>query len=112
MTKLTNEAVAKALGYRCTNKTGGIWFAPNDPMSKRPLRELPDFIHSLDAITAEIEAREMNYTVSFSTLASDSFATVWDPSDGKGVKRATRSREKTAPLALCAALLAYLKDRP
>ncbi len=107
--KLTDQKVAKALGWAHPEKenTWAYWMRPDGaPFGKE---DLPPWTTSLNAITAEYYARKIRFNVA------------WDPTgawaEADGSKRHFCVREDTAPLdqaalALCAALLAYLKEHP
>lgn len=100
--KLTNASVAKALGYRMTR--GGqhtifSWWTPTGMQC-----QLPAFTTSLDAIVGEIEARGLTYELE---AYNDS---VNGPRARVGRKTVVWQVWKTAPLALCQALLEFLKS--
>jgi hypothetical protein len=118
--KLTDEIVAKALGWKrvydgnthVQTRTGlkmvrvYDWQHPDYPHPGEGWGVKP-YTTSLDAIVGEIEARGLDYTVSNTKQANvhkakRAFALVKDDA----------AQGDTAQLALCAALLAYLKENP
>ncbi len=116
--KLTDEKVAKALGWkrkRLKYQDCGLGhstfpqtvYATGNPKTPFwPADGLPAFTTSLDAIVAEIEARGLAYEVC-NALIGGYYGTV-----GTAESSGPKSHADTAPLALCAALLAYLKEHP
>lgn len=90
---LTDEKVAKALGLKAGKKT----YKPGKFLAWKPL---PKWTTSLDAIVAEIEALGLEWETGGSKNRHPHNSIVEHHiADGE-----------TAPLALCAALLAYLKE--
>lgn len=116
MKKLTDENVAKALGWYQMQTTGFIttvWKTPNVAARKRHPdasihNRLPAFTTSLDAIVAEIEARGLVWTIYMMNGSKDYRAEV-DTILGHPNNQYFAN---TAPLALCAALLSYLAAKP
>ena len=109
MKPLTNEAVAKALGWYA-GKVKGQWWNWKRPSDHMPLNdyEIPHFTTSLDAIVGEIEARKLAWAVGSSQKDTEArVGKTFDASKTYFIEQA-----KTAPLALCHALLAYLKVNP
>jgi len=107
--KLTNETVAKALGWKLTHrqtKAACGWTSPSGELSYGTSSSWPKWTTSLDAIVAEIEARKLRWTVHNSIGPYYAFVGKW----GSGDMRQMNAPHATAPLALCAALLAYLKS--
>lgn len=92
--KLTDESVAKALGW--LSLKGYPKWQMRAPDGE--IRNCPNFTTSLDAIVAEIEARGLDWCL------SENFS----DSCGASVELSS-AKEKTPALALCAALMAYLK---
>ena len=93
--RLSDEIVAKALGWHYE-----FWGCPG----------LPEWTTSLDAIVVEIEARGLRWSISRQMNHGDGFvAQVFSKETHPHEKFSTSPLSKTAPLALCAALLAYLK---
>lgn len=110
MKKLTDAIVAKALGFKPEPGNPKWLMNPARPRDEffTHITDLPHFTTSLDAIVAEIEMRRLWWLVSHSEPnRGDFYAQV----EGKlvGTPRGL-ANAKTAPLALCASLLAYLKD--
>lgn len=106
MKRLTDEQVAKALGWVCKyphrlNNAG--WRKPGDV----GLHRLPFFTTSLDAIVAEVEARGLKWAVANLDQKRKPLAWV-----RKFHSNQAEARSLTPALALCAALLAYLKENP
>lgn len=125
--KITDESMAKTLGWKWEAK-GRLYNYPKGADGKILIKEyacrhygvfkkgekhlhkefLPKWTTSLDAIVAEIEARELEFIVQ-SQLTSRGNFTAWvcggdENSEGKW------EYDETAPLALCAALLGYLRE--
>lgn len=115
--KMTDENVAQALGYVPFPWGGEKWchFSnPHDQKSRRkknilyPRHQLPAFTTSLDAIVAEIKARGLMYQLIWIGKGKDkAIGEVGPP-----LNQATARYAATEALALCAALLAYLKEKP
>lgn len=110
MKKLTDEDVAKALGWKYEGAGKGnppVWWKGVPPeLAHRGIKP-PPFTTSLDSIVAEIEARQLGWGVMFANSNSlyegqvESLIIGGPRTQGGGI---------TAPLALCHALLAYLKE--
>lgn len=108
--KLTDEAIARALGWTCGRDAVGHHCFPESLKGHQNIncrKECPAFTTSLDAIVAEIEARELTWEAGH--YGHGFYARV---QGGIGKLGSWVNKEKTAPLALCAALLAYLKEQP
>lgn len=104
--KLTDEVVAMALGWTAMPIDGREVFFPPKKQAKKWARYLyayPAFTTSLDTIVAEIEARRLPWNVAgpWKITGMDYCASV---------NHSDLHRDKTAPLALCAALLQYIKS--
>ena len=107
--KLTDEKVAEALGYFLTTK-GGVPSirkrTADNKWDRGSSLRLPAFTTSLDAIVAEIEARGLAWFVqnnaSEEGVNEEYFAEV----DNQRFS----AHASSAPLALCAALLQFLKE--
>ena len=119
---LTNETVSKALGK--------IKDVPKSYWKKARLKpiagvkyffdewgcliaDLPRYTTDLNLITAEIEARGLYWEVGPTVRQGKrfcSYSAKLEPS-GSTPGKAVRCAAKTASLALCMALLAYLKER-
>ena len=117
MKKLTNEIVAKALGWKNlgSRKIGSVikpithkgWWYPNGDFFSYATP--PPFTTSLDAIVAEIEAREVTWLVENGLgIEGDGGPHYYAEVQGNHCS----ARADTAPLALCQALLSYLKEKP
>lgn len=124
--KLTNEKVAKALGWeslmspRAKGRLECYWQRSRSkaglPPSNNPAKWTdehfgpPHFTTSLDAIVSEIEARGLNWEVLMFSGGHGFWGKVykWD----RGSDSLISQDAKTAPLALCSALLSYLKESP
>ena len=117
--KLTDEAVAKALGWWCGKLSKADkrrWWKWERPIDHMLLNddELPRFTTSLDAIVAEIEARGLWWQVKFAPAVRKDWE---DTQANAGLGEQGRDAigkwadASTAPLALCAALLADLKEQ-
>lgn len=103
MKKLTDEKVAKALGWKVMDRHPTLWRNPED--FREVTEELPNWTTSLDAIVAEIEARGLSFRIVSSVTPKGR------PKMYEGEIRGYEvCYEPGAPLALCAALLAYLKE--
>lgn len=106
---LTNEKVARALGYYVSkNAHGTLTVKPPhkkypDLPSTQQAKKLPAFTTSLDAIVAEIEARGLYWECG----KPKGGYWAWVGSD-RDLRQ--QFNNDTAPLAICAALLAYLKE--
>lgn len=125
--KLTDAQVAKALGYEwrlskwCEHEKAskncggcGCWWDKETGLSSMKngityhrKDALPDWTTSLDAIVAEIEARGLHWYVG--PFLPEYRAQILKYEGAELVSQLTREAA-TAPLALCAALLAYLKS--
>lgn len=111
--KMTDESVAKALGWKSQRQRTVLrWWKPGEDQSFDASYGLPRFTTSLDAIVAEIEARGLQWEAhntmigkgqAWAAVAKEGY---WDDTKTKDIEA------DTAPLALCAALLAYLKEKP
>ncbi len=114
--KLTNINMARALGWTWEKVGQGkdkpvltLRRKPGVDIKFRDFDKLPNWTESLDAIVAEIEARELPWKLD----ARDTpFVAQVFAADFKGFAdtRFSTARGDTAARALCAALLAYLKD--
>jgi hypothetical protein len=106
MKKLTDQQVAKALGwkpYHPRHKHNEQYWG-NGLYGDRSRENYgpPAFTTSLDAIVGEIEARGLDgYVLNRGVKTWQAFF------HGKKIYDAN-----TAPLALCAALLAFIKEKP
>lgn len=114
--KLTDEKVAKALGYFVTTK-GGVPAickrTADNKWDRGSSLRLPAFTTSLDAIVAEIEVRGLAWRVygSRPNAANVRQYGAWIPfDDGSG--NHANGDDATDAAALCQALLAYLKEKP
>ena len=106
MKPLTDAQVAKALGwkYKGSNPYGiDRWQMPGAKLVIT--RTAPRFTTSLDAIAAEVDARGLFWEAGRGTQAR-----IFEKPDAFGLL--ATGKGPTAPLALCRALLAYLKERP
>lgn len=116
--RMTDESVAKALGYKVTTKAGVpsiLKTLPDGRWDRGSSLRLPAFTTSLDAIVAEIYARGLWWQVKFSHAPRKD----WEDTQAnaglgeQGVDAIGKWADaKTAPLALCAALLSHLKEKP
>jgi len=99
--RLSDESVANALGWtRHPNiATGGDFWVDSKGERTSDDYSPPRFTVSLDAIVAELDRLHFNYSLHVKGLVV--FATV---------NTTPYTQADTAPLALCAALLAYLKE--
>jgi len=109
--KITDESMAKAFGWVRVEwrKTahGAMRLSGIDPKLKgKTPYNVPEFTTSLDAITGEIEARGLSWTIS--TDDSGERNGYWAQVGGID----SQQFAATAPLALCAATLAYFKVKP
>lgn len=108
MTKeLTDETVALALGWTKHHDEawdGLRWFGPNENGNNCWHHGTPPFTTSLDAIVGEIERRGLFTGTELRPRKNASVR--WRCHVGDFVHSAP-----TAPLALCAALLAYLEEK-
>ena len=109
--KLTDEKVAKALGWkrmkgRTISRTTSIYWTFPGAGRGRSQKQPPHFTTSLDAIVAEIEAWELAWFVqnnaSEEGVNEEYFAEV----DNQRFS----AHASSAPLALCAVLLQFLKE--
>lgn len=112
MKKLTDEQVAIELGWKWQARMPArkFWKAPQaSPHHSRDYWP-PSYTTSLDAIVAEIEARGLVWYVErfFVPPSKYYFQAIVEK---QGAPRLPQSAD-TAPLALCEALLAYLKEKP
>ena len=115
MKKLTDEVVAKALGWKNlgSRKIGSViepithkgWWYPNGDFFSYATP--PPFTTSLDAIVAEIEARGLYWIV-----ARQFGGEYWASIRTKGAIKVVEKEGQTAPLALCQAILSYPKEKP
>lgn len=102
--KLTDEKVARAIGwFKMRQGKAYGWGSVNTGMELH--KTVPAFTTSLDAIVAEIEARGLRWQMTAETAKGWAEAYV-----GRYLSSAQTAKEKTPALALCAALLAYLKE--
>ena len=99
---LTDESVAKALGW--LSLKGYPKWQMRAPDGE--IRNCPNFTTSLDAIVAEIEERGLFWSVDHEP--NPDLKSI--QGDSKAVVQRYGAHGKTAPLALCAALLTYLKE--
>ena len=120
--KLTDAQVAKVLHFqecgwklgkraRCRSKKGHC----DIPVDRYHSRKLPSFTTSLDLIVAEIEVRGLWYELTGWNGAKPPLYLAVINARGKGCSDLSGAKfdiGPTAPLALCAALLAYLKVTP
>lgn len=112
--KLTDERVAKALGWKPPEK-GQAWRYWESPDGKKVVhgQDLPAYTTSLDAIVAEIEARKdskgrvLGWGIAFHPHSSGDNS---ERTHAWVYYGAYSGLEDTGPLALCAALLSYLKE--
>jgi hypothetical protein len=104
--KLTDEIMAKALGWESKRIGRKRSWRRNQDFSWTIGEPPPPFTTSLDAIVAEIDARNLWFKLeSVTSGRKDCFHEAC-------VYKDTGYRGDTAPLALCHALLAYLKEKP
>ncbi len=107
--KLTDQKVAKALGwvhkYPCSGRKCE-WRKPGSV----GLHKMPPFTTSLDAIVAEIEARELYWSVVKSWDGESYQASVARKQTTILCSRLAPHGVESPALALCAALLHFLKD--
>lgn len=106
MKKLTDEAVAKKLGWKRGEIYATIlgqsmyeWISPEG----RGNGNVPSFTTSLDAIVGEIEARGLDWA---GYTFVDGFC-----AEVSGDKMRSEEMDTTTPLALCRALIAYLESK-
>ncbi len=114
---MTNEEVAKALGYALEEhpdfkQLGIVWCKQNAESPNKPFYEiLPGWTTSLDAIVGEIERRKFVWSIWKD--ANDTYSA--------GIKKQKKAQriwasewsgrdQPTAPLALCKALISYLEE--
>ena len=103
--KITDESMAKAFGWkRHLTVIAGHRVTVIERGEERQ-SFAPAYTSSLDAIVAEIEARGMGWNCSSDD--SEERKGCWAQIGG----HPSHHFAKTAPLALCAATLAYLKDK-
>jgi hypothetical protein len=109
--KLTDAQVAKALGWKKgkspLNAKVPVW---TESQGGGYCFELPAWTTSLNAIVGEIEARELKFMIG-PCIKSGYWARVRDEVVSIGSGNDAKKPGLTAPLALCAALLAYLKEQ-
>jgi hypothetical protein len=106
--KLTDEMVAKACGWKRIMGRSAIYHP--DRMNNLQAIQCPPFTTSLDAIVAEIEARGLRWSVELNPAINE--PTLGDYNAWiTGDKLESEAEAKAAPLALCAALLEFLKER-
>lgn len=117
MKKLTDEAVARALGWKrvlvCCGHTTEKKFHWAHPSWKKDgdwLGTIPPFTTSLDAIVAEVETRRLRWACEGFPDNDGFFAWVQGKRSEREIRDGQFYRGGTAPLALCTALLAYLKE--
>jgi hypothetical protein len=111
--RMTNESIAKAIGWRLTSKGKGI-----DPLDKTfgANKEIPDFLGDLNVIVATIKKMKLCYRL------MDGLE--WNGTDGKNkfgaavwiftntlARGEDFARDKSATRAMCAALLTYIKNQ-
>lgn len=114
--KLTDKTVAKALGwtevrYRSTSHRGSPSLRGLKPGGSKTPKGIPAFTTSIDAIVAEIEARGLwhGYMAPPNMMLERGYSgTVAARTEGPNYAKTAYA--KTPALALCAALLAYLKE--
>jgi hypothetical protein len=116
--KLTDESVAKALGYAVLPQTGqrkhcGFKIlhqrqTESGPVHEGHPRKLPAYTTSLDAIVAEIEARGLVYQIA--NYGGSCRAAVGVDGNFLETCRQGEAKPSQPALALCAALLTYLKE--
>ncbi len=103
--KLTDEGMARALGYTVRAEGAIKRVNAKRGVDYGALKRLPKFTTDLNVVTAEIEERGGIWDVEMdSSLKRGYFCAQ--------IQHAPAQFAKTAPLALCAALLAYLKEHP
>lgn len=117
--KITNESMAKALGWKRSlprDRPRGVWV---DIKGNFKTCSDKPFTTSLDAIVWEIEARGLKWTHNGPYLnvrgeRKIHCVEIYETCDTENPKhREVKTfRADTAPLALCAALLAFLKEKP
>ena len=107
--KITDEVMAKALGWKKRLTRGlimEVWCRPSDGK----ICNFPKWTTSLDAIVGEIEARGLKYSLSPDITGGSTYyagiSESWSYCDDVVFCDASA---KTAPLALCHALLNYPK---
>ena len=112
MKPVTDAQVAKALGWRIVTWRGEQYgVAPGKKFSIRQKERpstgwWPHYTTDLSTIVAEVEGRGIVWQVGYSGYSPGNYyATLWRNGD-------VDAKAPTAPLALCRALLAYLKERP
>ncbi len=103
--KLTDEKVAKALGWKLLDSKGHLWKMDGVRGSRHGV---PKYTTDLNFIVAEVENKpKMRWELH--RLSTTTYtASVWE----QGKRFTPYQQAPTAPLALCAALLAYLKEHP
>lgn len=103
MGKMTDEQVAEALGWKAVKfrmtSSHNVSLKGLRPGGTKTPCAAPAFTTSLDAIVAEIEARVLPLTCHVDKTGA------WAEVDSH------REYGATLPLALCAALLTYIKER-
>ncbi len=108
MKKITDENVARSLGWKLEIDGDDMaWFFNGKYVCLDSC--LPAFTTSLDAIVGEIERRGIDYSVN--KIGSNAEASLGI--DGEGESQCWMIQDtkgQTAPLALCAALIQYLKE--
>ncbi len=109
---LTDAKVARALGWTRKkahsfgSRPNMAWLSPEGMFNGQ---EIPSYTTSFEVVIAVLASRHLSYTIKqISVLPAD--AQVFDLVTA-GVSNAKVYRAKTAPLALCEALLAYLKEK-
>ncbi len=108
--KLTDEKVAKALGWHhefWTNSGHRQWYTPISTSKRWQCPPLPKWTTSLDAIVAEIEARGLYYDLR--RTGKPLYRAQLHSGEPSGKWTACRNAEHPAE-ALALSLLAYLKD--
>ncbi len=108
--KLTDEKVAKALGWKRVKPDPAYpkhrWQMPHIPAGKEGGWTLPPFTTSLDAIVAEYMARGIRVVCSYDHTGA------WAEADGGKRRYSIGTHSNALTLALCAALLSFLKEKP
>lgn len=115
MKTLTDAYVAKKLGWKkvqglSASENSRFYWRQKSTGSNSP--QCPRFTTSLDAIVAEVEARDRGWRVEASrpNIHGVKQYAAWVVGDVDGQYRRAEAFDHTAPLALCRALLAYLED--
>jgi hypothetical protein len=105
---MSDEVMAKKLGWKKLRSLASgecLWTAP-EADGRQTTGKPPAFTKSLDAIVAEIEARQLDWSLIKDNDHLDIMATVGTPLGHTNYD----GFDTPAPLALCHALCAYLSD--